>query len=287
MKVRADRWSREAYPFGSEMAWDSTGQEEVFAWTKYFGYKEKAQLCLNSILGYMPSIPSWGYDGNVRRYWDFFYGAAPGGHQERQIHHYGSGINAVPLLAQYRETPDDLYLLRLGYSGFMGGLSAIDKDGFPSAAFHSWPNSLRWDTYIGDCGPQFYTHAINAATYVVDHPQFGWLAFGGNVKGDAGKVTVTPRDAFRSRVYLAPAGLWLTLDVGNFDSVEYNPATRVVRVGLAKKSGSTPVARLRVEQPAKLAGVGAYQPATSLKSEREAYVVPLKSSTTWVELGAK
>ena len=42
MKRRADRWQADAYPFGSEMAWDSTGQEEIFAWTNYFGYKDKA-----------------------------------------------------------------------------------------------------------------------------------------------------------------------------------------------------------------------------------------------------
>nr|MDQ2687190.1 DUF5695 domain-containing protein [Armatimonadota bacterium] len=43
MKERADRWSHEAYPFGSEMPWDSTGQEEVYAWCNYFGYRDKAQ----------------------------------------------------------------------------------------------------------------------------------------------------------------------------------------------------------------------------------------------------
>ena len=78
MKVRADRWKQDPYPFGSEMAWDSTGQEEVFAWTKYFGYNDTAQLCLNSILGYTPNVPNWGYDGNSRRYWDFYFGDGAG-----------------------------------------------------------------------------------------------------------------------------------------------------------------------------------------------------------------
>src|SRR6266702_6800882 len=32
MHERADHWKSEAYPFGSEMPWDSTGQEEVYAW---------------------------------------------------------------------------------------------------------------------------------------------------------------------------------------------------------------------------------------------------------------
>ena len=163
------------------MAWDSTGQEEIFAWTNYFGYKDKALVSLSSILGYMPTVPHWGYNGNARRYWDFFYGAAPGGTTERQIHHYGSGINSIPVLAQYREHPDDFYLLRIGYGGSMGALSNIDEEGFPSAAFHSYPQNLKWDTYIGDYGPNFFGHAVTTGTYVINHPDYGWQAFGGNV----------------------------------------------------------------------------------------------------------
>jgi hypothetical protein len=71
LKARADEWNRRALPFGSEMAWDSTGQEQIYGVTKYFGYDDKAKITLNSILGYMPSIPNWGYNGNARRFWDF------------------------------------------------------------------------------------------------------------------------------------------------------------------------------------------------------------------------
>ncbi|HEX5885288.1 MAG TPA: DUF5695 domain-containing protein, partial [Pyrinomonadaceae bacterium] len=56
MKERAERWKQEAFPFGSEMAWDSTGQEEVYAWCKFFGYDDKALVSLNSIIGYMPTL---------------------------------------------------------------------------------------------------------------------------------------------------------------------------------------------------------------------------------------
>ena len=222
MKARADRWSRQAFPFGSEMAWDSTGQEEVYAWTDYFGYHDKALVSLNSILGYMPTIPHWGYNGNARRYWDFIYGGAPGptSRIERQIHHYGSGINAIPMLAQYREHPDDTYLLRVGYGGAMGALSSIDQEGFASAAFHSFPSTLAWDAYSGDYGPNFFGHAINTATYVINHPEFGWQAFGGNVTAAADRITIKPLDSFRQKIYLAPIGLWLTLDAGTFNSVE-------------------------------------------------------------------
>jgi hypothetical protein len=284
MKERADEWKSRAYPFGSEMAWDSTGQEEVFAWTKYFGYDDKAEVSLDSILGYMPLVPNWGYNGNARRYWDFYYGAAPGGQLERQIHHYGSGINSIPLLTEYRQHPDDFYLLRLGYAGTMAPLSNIDSNGFAAAAFHSSPSLMRWDTYSGDYGPNFFGHALNTATYIVNQPDFGWLAFGGNLKTRGDRVTVQPLDSFRRRIYIVPAGLWLTLDAGKFDSVEFNSRTKAVRVELTPQTSDTAQARLRVEQPAKISGVGTYRPEKSFPNERDAFTIPLGKQSTWVEL---
>jgi hypothetical protein len=286
MKERADRWKGEPYPFGSEMAWDSTGQEEVYAWCKYFGYDDKALVSLNSILGYMPTLPHWGYNGNARRYWDFLYGGKIR-RIERQLHHYGSGLNAIPVLAQYREHPEDEYLLRVGYGGTMGTLSNIDQEGFASVAFHSFPSTLKWDPYTGDYGPNFFGHAFNAATYVIKHPEFGWQSFGGNVGVSGNWVNVQPLDSFRQRVYIAPLGLWLTLDAGTFEQVAINTRSNVVRVSLSAATVFTPIARLHVEQPAKVAGVRTYVPQQKFVAERDAFTIPLRSSITSIELVAK
>jgi len=62
-------------PLAAKCLWDSTGQEEVYAWTKYFGYQQKAEVTLNAILGSHATVPHWGYNGSARRYWDFLYGA--------------------------------------------------------------------------------------------------------------------------------------------------------------------------------------------------------------------
>ncbi len=285
MRERADRWKEQAYPLGSEMPWDSTGQEEVYAWTKYFGYHDKAEVTLDAILGYDPAIPHWGYNGSVRRYWDFIF-AAKYRRLERQLHHYGSGLNAIPVLTEYREHPEDLYLLRVGYGGTMGALTDIDQDGLAAAAFHGFPDMLKPDPYSGDYGPNFFGHAWNAATYLVDYPDFGWIAFGGNVKTHGNVVTVAPRDSYRARVYIASLGLWLTLDAGKFESVEMNHRTGVVRIQLAAATEATPEGLLRIEQPARIGGVGTYRPTVSLESRRCAYVVPLQKETTWVELRA-
>jgi Family of unknown function (DUF5695) len=286
MKERATRWRSEAYPYGSEMPWDSTGQEEVYAWMKYFGYQDKADVTLNAILGYDPAIPHWGYNGSARRYWDFVF-AAKYRRLERQLHHYGSGLNAIPLLAEYREHPEDIYLLRVGYGGAMGALADIDQQGFLAPAFHSFPDMLKFDPLSGDNGSNFFGHALNTATYIIHHPEFGWLSFGGNATVDGSTVKVTPLDSFRTRVYVASSGLWLTLDAGKFDRIEVDSKTGAVRVGLSGATQFTSAARLRVEQPAKIQGVAPYHLTKSLKVERDAYVVPLENATTWVELTAK
>src|SRR5690606_3534850 len=136
MKDRAEHWKTLNYPFGSEMPWDSTGQEEVYLWSRYFGFDDKAQVTLHAILAYAPNVPHWGYHGSARRYWDFVYGGKLS-RIERQLHHYGSALNAIPLLTEYRSNPDDFYLLRVGHAGAMGALANWTEYGVGPWAFHS------------------------------------------------------------------------------------------------------------------------------------------------------
>ncbi|MBW3552208.1 MAG: hypothetical protein KY466_01790 [Gemmatimonadetes bacterium] len=285
MRQRAAVWESLGYPFGSEMPWDSTGQEEVYAWSRYFGLDEKAAVTLNAILAYMPTVPHWGYNGSARRYWDFLY-AGKLRRVERQLHHYGSGLNAIPVLTEYRYHPDDIYLLRVGYGGLLGSIANVTREGFGPAAFHAFPSTLRIDALSGDYGPNFLGHALNAATYVVEHPEFGWLAFGGNlaVEGTAGRTTVRvqPRDAARSRVYLAPLGLWITLDAGTFRSVAL--AGDEVRVTLSSATAHTARALLRVERPGAPAGAAEFAPVGSHATDRGAWVIPLTDAPTEIVL---
>lgn len=249
MKARADHWRTLKYPFGSEMAWDSTGQPEVYAWMRRFGYEPQADVTREVILGYDPTIPSWGYNGNARRYWDFLYGGKVS-RIERQIHHYGSALNAVPLFDAYRKNPADLHLLRVAYGGMMGGITNIDRDGFGSSGFHSWPDMMKWDALTGDYGMGFYGHVIAAATYLVNDPKFGWLGFGGDLSVQSAKVGIVPKDGARRRLFIAPAGLWITLKAGRIASATYDTASREVTLVLDKTSPTTPEARVALETTA-------------------------------------
>jgi hypothetical protein len=234
------------------MAWDSTGQEEVYIWSKYFNYQDKADVTLRAILGYTPVVPQWGYNGSARLYWDFIYGGAKIDRLERMLHHYGSSLNAIPLLSEYRDHPDDFYLLRAGYAGMTGPLSNIDQDGFPSMAFHSFPDTMAWDARSGDYGLAFYGHAAGSATYLVDHPEFGWSAFGGNLsdtEGTTSSLRLVPLDTFRQRIYLAPYGLWMTLDAGQFEEVEIDRGFSLERDAVAIPLGVSPTTIRLVQNP--------------------------------------
>jgi hypothetical protein len=261
------------------MPWDSTGQEEVYMWSKYFGYDEKADVTLNAILAYMPTVPHWGYNGSARRYWDFQY-AGKLRRIERQLHHYGSALNSIPVLTDFRDNPDDFYLLRVGHAGMMGALSNITSEGFGPSAFHAYPNTLRIDHLTGDYGPGFFGYVINSGTYLTRHDEFGWLSFGGNTDISSKLITVRPTTAARTRIYLAPLGLWLTLDAGRFESVSLNPKNGQVIVRLDPATVNTPQARIRIEQLARPIGAGLYTAPSNLTEERGAYTINLGSGVT-------
>jgi hypothetical protein len=285
MKKRADHWRTLDFPFGSEMPWDSTGQEEVYMWSDYFGYTDKAEVTLNAILGYMPTVPHWGYNGSARRYWDFLYGGKLS-RVERQLHHYGSGLNAIPVLTEYRRHPEDLYLLRVGYGGLMGSIANIAEDGFGSAAFHSFPSTLKEDGLSGDYGSNFYGYAVNTGTYIIKDNEFGWLAFGGNltVKGNWINTAITTAD--RSRVFIAAAGTWLTLDAGKFKAVLFNKKTSQLKLILDGDNVNVPSAYLHIMETGALKETH-FKPNESYLKERGAFVIPLKKKEVTVILDLK
>jgi hypothetical protein len=281
MKQRANHWATLNYPFGSEMPWDSTGQEEVYMWSEYFGFDEKAATTLKAILAYMPTVPHWAYNGNARRYWDFLY-AGKLSRVERQIHHYGSALNAIPVLKEYRKKPDNLYLLRVGYGGLMGAISNITQDGFAPAAFHSFPSTLKIDGISGDYGPGFYGYAVNSSAFITHDDEFGWLAFGGNLEEDGDIIKVELTTAAKSRVFIAPLKLWITLDAGQLKSVSFNKNKNEAELEFNPANEFTANAILQIEQPE-----DTEQPITVsgyARNNRGHFVIPLKNETVKVTL---
>ena len=284
MHTREKHWITLRYPFGSEMPWDSTGQEEIYTWCRYFGADDKARVTLDAVTGYMPTVPNWAYNGAARRYFD----APVNGNAWPEIvqvtNHYGSAINAIPVLDAYKRDPADLYLLRVGYAGMDQVLANIDPRGFASYGFDTDPKHLDFDPYTADYGIAFFGYARNAGAYVVEDPELGLLAFGGNVTRGKDGFQVEPRDAFRRRVFLAPLGLEITLDAGRIERVVCNPHTRRVTLTLAPATADTPTALLRLLRPGQ--ATAGYAPVPALPVVRGVWSVKLGTGTTTVTVQA-
>ena len=188
----------------------------------------------------MPVIAHWGWNGNARRYWDFVYGAKIQ-QIERQIHHYGSALNSLPMLSHYEQNPSDLYNLRVAFAGNTAPLSNIDQLGFPSAAFHSYPELLKWDPYTGDYGPGFLGLSLGQAMYIVSDSRYGDLVFGGNLDASttsSANVVAEPRDAVRKRVFIADLRLKIEINAGAIQRVTFNKSKGEVSLDVAPASTS-------------------------------------------------
>ncbi|KAI1879261.1 hypothetical protein JX265_002215 [Neoarthrinium moseri] len=284
MKSRAAQWNSEEIPFGSEMAWDSTGQEGVYYWTKYFGYADAALKTVNSVLGYMPTVPHWGWNGNARRYWDNIYGGKLR-RIERQIHHYGSGLNALVLLSAFRSNPSDTYLIQTGYGGTSGPISSINQDGFAAASFHSWPDTLKWDGISGDYGPNFVGLALGSGTYVVQDNDLGLVAYGGSLTVDGTVARVETRDAVRRKVFVGPLGVLISVDAGIIQEVVYDTkdhGSLSITLAQLNNGPSAAAAVLWVETTS---GSNSYKVRTSgIDQLRGGWRVPLGQKSATVQL---
>lgn len=198
---------------------------------------------------------------------------------ERQIHHYGSGLNALVLLSAFRSDPSDTYLLQVGYGGTSGPLSNINAAGFASASFHSFPDTLKWDGYSGDYGPGFLGLVLGSGTYVAQHETFGLLAYGGLLSTEnGGKVTVQTNGPVTRRFFIGPLGLTVTIDAGSVRSFTYDGSSGAVSVTLTQSAGPAKAAAAVLWVETNDESVTYSVSSSNAKSERLGWRIPLTGS---------
>lgn len=116
-----------------------------------------------------------------------------------------------------------------------GPLSNIHDDGFAAASFHSFPDTLAWDAYSGDYGPNHVGLVLGTGTYLAEDDELGLVAYGGSVEISAdGTLTVSPKDAARRKVFLGPLGLLVEVDAGVIQSFTYTPGATSFEVTLGQ-----------------------------------------------------
>lgn len=302
-------------------------QEEAYIWGRYFNQSSLADTVLNAILAYDPAVPSWAYNGASLSYGDVGNNAYDpwnatthsvsyplGSGTERVSGHYRAGLNAVPLLAEYKRNPDGMYLLRLAVGGITNCLPNIgarlrnppllssrdlqtnlnrtavsaDADGAASMGFHLSPANLKFDEYSGDWGVGFFGAARHAGAFLVEDPELGQLCFlcdvvdGGNNDGaeggGGGAVLVKPRDAWHKKLFVGSLGVEIISEAGRIESLAVSSSALVVTFEDVAQQPLVSVLRLRVEQPAMLSG---NRPALDVAPSRVGDVAPPLKRGAW------
>jgi len=119
----------------------------------YFHYDDKAEVTLNAILAYDPTIPSWGYNGSARRYWISSTAVIPNTRvSSANCTIMDQGLMLFRFLRNIARIPT-ISICSVSAMAGDGPLSNIDEKGFASAAFHSFPDRMMFDPYTGDYGP--------------------------------------------------------------------------------------------------------------------------------------
>ena len=274
-KSRADYFKTAPFPYGSEFAYDTTGQEEVVVWQLFFDYDTDAARTIDHILQYMRGIPNWAYNGgavagDVANGGKWLVSAGTGRGDLGKMH-YRAGLNQIPLSEWYRRHPDDLQTLEIAVGAMSGQLGNIDSTGAPSIYFHAYPHILEHDAYSGDYGLGFFGSSLESSSYFVAHPTRGPLCYlcdvsPASTNSSAGTLyphppdmayTIAPKDAYRQRVYLEPIGTYIQLDAGVIDHLEFRPSECSISVFFADPE-TTPAGfqsyeylRLRVDKIAR------------------------------------
>ena len=266
-KYQCTPWAANPFPFGSEFAWDSTGQEEDYVLGRYFGKTAPdrdstgpgggaaeadalADLTLAAVLAYVPSTPHWAYNGAAWSVGDTGNnGKWTAG--ERVAGHYRTTLNAIPMLEEYMRNPDDLYLLGPAIGAASLHMATIDASGAASMGFHLANKYLELDPYSGDFGVGFFGHVQLAASIFVAHPTHGTLCYLCDATSPANATAatvITPRDSVRRRVFIEPFGVLVEVMAGALHSVAVSTSARTFSVHL-QDDGLATKFRVRVSSP--------------------------------------
>jgi hypothetical protein len=189
------------------------------------------------------------------------------------------------LLSAFRSDPSDTYLIRVGYGGTSGPLSNINQDGFAAASFHSFPDTLKWDGYSGDYGPNFVGLALGSGTYLVQDEDLGLVAYGGILQSNGATVSVQTRDTVRRKIFIGPAGVEISVDSGIIQDFTYaNDGSGNISLTLAQLD-NVPQASAAVVWVETTAETSVYTVMTAgIRQRRGGWQIPLSPGSVVVDL---
>jgi len=260
--AKAAFFGKAAYPFGSEMAYDSTAYEAVYAYAKGAGDRTTMKKAAMASFANRGHQPQWQYYNTDLRqhgetHWNVSYMTQLGGWVL-----YDYALN---------EGDREYELVKSAYASYLAGWSLInlgywDRDPANEGAscwiLHMGEEDSKerkagrvplikkaWQM-SGESGLGYFAGLKMAASIIVDHPVLGMYGFGCDVEANGSIWTIRPRDGLRMRVYDTVNNWSIQVDQGAIRELEVDLSAKTIRAHVDN------------------AGHGPYEPKLYLKSDR-------------------
>jgi hypothetical protein len=226
------------YPYASEYPADTTAQEQVYFFTRYFGNTEKNLKTLQIIKALRGgNQPVWFQYGNDNKgdltCW------------------YTESTNGWALLQGFEDT-GDLDTLIKGYAGVMSVEVNLLPDGMCFAHFISTPGIFDFTPpRTLDGGIAQFGFLKAAKSYVIQDDSFGLIGIGCRVESSEKEIRVYPQDGLKKRLRFVPHKIDLEAAQGEVDQVALSDAGKRLELHLSDSTGVVKRAELELKGLAK------------------------------------
>ncbi|WP_245347513.1 DUF5695 domain-containing protein [Cohnella lubricantis] len=242
--AKAGFFAKSNYPFGSEMAYDSTAYEAVYAYAKAAGdarTMEKAVLAAFSNRGHQPKW--YYYNTDLRQHgethWNVSYMTQLGGWVL-----YDYSLN---------EGKRDYELIKSAYASYLAGWTLINSgywnDDPRNIGGSCWVLHAGWEDssvdvpgrvplikqawqMSGESGLGYFAGLKMAASVVIEHPVLGIYGLGCEVSVKGNVWIIRPRDGLRMRVHDTVNEWSIEIDRNVIRELEADLSSRTIRVSI-------------------------------------------------------
>ncbi len=221
------------YPYSSEYPADTTAQEQVYFFTRYFGNTEKNLKTVQIIRALRGgNQPVWFQYGNDNKgdltCW------------------YTESTNGWALLRAFEDT-DDVDTFIKGYAGVMSVAVDLLPDGMCFAHFISTPGIFDFTPpRTLDGGIAQFGFLKSVKSYVMQDDSFGLIGCGCRVESSGNEIRVYPRDGLKKRLRFVTQKIDIEAAQGEIDQVTMSDGGTQWVLRLSDSTGLVKTAELEM-----------------------------------------
>ena len=255
LEAKVGYFSGKAYPFGSEMAFDTTAYEAVYGYGKAWQDLPLCRRAADASLSNRARTPVWHkYGVDVRGGGDSCWNVS-----------YMTQLGIWPVVDMLLDgTLTDPEAALLAHGAVLGGFTIYNSGGcWDDAPINRhatcWvlnermmqgnrPDAHEYPRMSGEAGLGYYGALYSACAYVLQHPRMGGVTLGCSMNEEDGQVTIQPDAGFRFRFCDLKHGFSVVCEQAEIRSIVIRGSTVTVLSEPLPGETNAPSVRIRARR---------------------------------------